>query len=232
MATVKKNDPTIPATDIKLVQCKFGIRGTSPLISHAWSKKAKEMLLAKQVAPKTSKKEPRDPDRDFRESMYYIHGDPHTPLENCVFGMPAISFKCAAVNACSQIDGVTKVFARSVFHVGSTFEATELVPIYSEDGPIMRDDMVRVGMGTADIRFRAMFPTWETELLLKFNESATSLDQVITLMNIAGFGVGVGDYRPERNGTFGTFEVTSVEVLGNIQQKHNIEIVDRRKMAA
>ena len=73
----------------------------------------------------------------------------------------------------------------------------------------MREDMVRVGMGTADIRYRPEFPKWRAEMTLRYNADAISLDQIVNIFNLAGFGVGVGEWRPERDGQFGMFHVAT-----------------------
>lgn len=73
--------------------------------------------------------------------------------------------------------------------------------------------MVRVGMGTADIRYRPEFVDWRIPVTLKINASVISPEQVANLLNIAGFGVGIGEWRPEKNGQYGRFHVaTSDEV--------------------
>lgn len=76
----------------------------------------------------------------------------------------------------------------------------------------MREDMVRIAMGTADVRHRAEFLEWEVTVPVTYNASIISLEQLVNLFNIAGFGVGVGEWRPERNGINGTWLVK--EVIG------------------
>lgn len=218
----------VPELEIK--KAEFHIVGDSPLISHAWSKKAKEMMLARQVAPKSKKKDPRNPEQDFRQSLYYVEGGPDVPLDECLFGIPAIAFKAAAVDACSQIDKLTKVFTRSVFHIGDTSDAEELLTItpvgphglleqsHRSPGngmPIRLESTVRVGMGTADLRYRGFFKKWGTRFNIRYSSGAVSLEQLVVLMNTAGFGVGVGDYRPAKTGTYGTFHVAKVIELGS-----------------
>ena len=70
----------------------------------------------------------------------------------------------------------------------------------------MREDMVRVSM-TSDIRYRGEFRQWAVDLPLRFNAAALSLEQIVALFHVAGFSVGVGEWRPEKNGQYGTFEV-------------------------
>lgn len=70
--------------------------------------------------------------------------------------------------------------------------------------------MVRIAMGTADIRHRAEFPLWAVKVPVTTNSSIISLEQLVNLFNIAGFGVGVGEWRPERDRHNGTWIVTEV----------------------
>lgn len=191
---VRQRTPTaaieLPQMDIR--ELRFRLIGDSPLISHRWSEKAREQMLAKQMKKAKLGKEAKDPERDYKESLY-VHPDGG-------YGFPAVAFKSAAITACSQVDGLTKVLSRSAFHIPG-----ELVKIEGE--PRMREDMVRVGMGTADIRYRGEFPDWSCEIQLRYNATALSAEQILNLFRIAGFGVGVGEWRPERNGSYGMFHV-------------------------
>ena len=69
--------------------------------------------------------------------------------------------------------------------------------------------MVRVGMGTADIRFRAMFPDWDATLTIRYFPSILTEDSVLALIDASGAG-GIGEWRPSKakTGLFGTYEVT------------------------
>lgn len=168
------------------------IVGDSPLISHKWSDKAKQMMLDKQMGKAVPKKAPKDPEQEYRDSLYE-HPDGG-------YGFPSVAFKAAAVSACRSVDGIKMTEARAAFHVPG-----ELVKI---DGtPEMREDMVRIGMGTADIRYRGEFKQWSATLLIRFNENVLTPSQIVNLFNVAGFGVGVGEWRPEKDGSYGMFHV-------------------------
>jgi hypothetical protein len=188
--------------------------GDSPLIVHRWSEKARRQMLDKQMKRAKTAKDAKDPAKDFADSLYVISGEPRVAelpdgtmgISNagkCTFGFPTVGFKAAAVSACRDIDGAKMSEARGRFHVEG-----ELAEIESP-GPTAREDMVRVGMGTADIRYRAEFKQWAVVLSIVYNASAISAEQIVNYFNLAGFGVGVGEWRPEKDGSYGRFHVAT-----------------------
>lgn len=191
------------------------IVGDSPLISHAWSHKAKKMILDKQKKKANTGREVRRPMVDFAESLYWLTEKPDFDgmtdeqaadvlaeiIPKSKFGFPVTAFKSAAIDAGYQ-QGVLakKSTARGAFHIQGEFAVIDGIPT-------PREDMVRIGMGVADISFRAEFKTWSTELLIKYNARAISMEQIINLFMLGGFSNGVGDWRPAKDGSFGTFHV-------------------------
>ena len=92
--------------------------------------------------------------------------------------------------------------ARVAFHLPG-----ELVKIIGK--PKMRDDMVRVSNGAADIRYRPEFTKWSANITVTYNEAMISAEQIVNLINAGGFGTGVGENRAERGGNWGMFHVES-----------------------
>ena len=107
-----------------------------------------------------------------------------------------------AVAACTSIGGITKVQARQAFHIDGEYAVIE------GSEPRMREDMVRVGMGTADIRYRAEFPEWAATLDITYNARSISAEQLVAMFDAGGFGTGIGEWRPERDGQYGRFHVS------------------------
>jgi hypothetical protein len=211
MAATSTATVTLPPLKIETVQVT--LVGDTPLIVHRWSEKAKKQMLDKQMKKATAGKEAKDPERDFRESLYV--------LEDGSYGFPIIGFKAAAVTACTSIGSMTKVAARQAFHVDGEFAVIE------GDEPAMREDMVRIAMGTADIRYRGEFKNWWTTITVKYNGNVMSAEQILNLMQTAGFAVGVGEWRPEKDGQYGRFHVASAEEMKRIN-----DIRASRKKAA
>jgi len=190
MATANSN--VVELKNLRLERINVSIMGVSPLIMHKWSQKAKEMMLSKQMKLATAGKQAKDPQADFESSIYVdASGLP---------AFPSVAFKAAAVDAAIAMD-FKKVNLRQAFHIEG-----EMVPIVGSD-PTPREDMVRVGMGTADVRHRAQFETWGTALPITINVGLLSVEQLVNLFNAAGFGIGVGEWRPQRDGQFGRFKV-------------------------
>lgn len=193
---------TLPPLNIQTVSVT--LIGDTPLIVHRWSEKAKKQMLDKQTKKATAGREAKDPERDFRDSLYV--------LPDGRYGFPIIGFKAAAVTACTSIGSMTKVAARQAFHVDGEYAVIE------GDEPTMREDMVRVGMGTADIRYRGEFRNWWTTIEIKYNANVLSAEQILNLMQTAGFAVGVGEWRPERDGQYGRFHVATAAEMKAIDE--------------
>lgn len=187
-----KQVQTVDLLKLDIQKIQLTLVGDSPLITHKWSEKAKKEMLDKQMKKAKVAKSAKDPEQDFRDSLYQ--------LNDGGYGFPTIGIKAAAVSAAAQAD-MFKTEARAAFHIDG-----EYVKIESEE-PTMREDMVRIGMGTADLRYRGEFKNWKTTFTLKYNASVLSAEQIVNLFNVAGFGVGIGEWRPQKNGSFGRFHV-------------------------
>lgn len=185
----------LPALEIRAME--ITLVGDSPLICHKWSEKAKRQMLDKQMKKATQAKEAKDPKKDYEDSLYILS---KPKARKKIYGFPTIGFKAAAVDACSHVSNVTKVQARGAFHIDGEF-------VVIDGTPRPREDMVKIGMGTSDIRYRGEFPEWRTTFKIRFNQNVISPAQIMNLFNTAGFAIGVGDWRPQRDGIYGMFHV-------------------------
>jgi hypothetical protein len=121
--------------------------------------------------------------------------------------VPAGAFRNAIVSAGRFSDGIpmTKI-------TGSIFFLDDLVVI-DHDKCVMREDMVRVGgkgpgTGTADLRYRPEYQNWRAKLKIQFNANVISLEQLLNLVQLDGFSVGICEWRPEKKGQFGRFDIS------------------------
>ncbi len=93
----------IPTPDIKSM--KITLMGTSPIVFHKWSEKAKKQILDKQQKKASSGKEARDPKADFW-GAFYIDEDGH-------IAFPALAIKGAIINAGRLIEDIPMTQIRS-----------------------------------------------------------------------------------------------------------------------
>ena len=229
MANTKKTTEVITIQPIEKVTAEITIVGETPLIVHAWSEKAKkEMLDAQQGKAKGKKKAFKNPVADFIRSMYWLNGMPEIPddatEEECEvifhkaiesgakFGFPAVAIKKAAVSAAYR-QGITKdkVSANGSFWLMGV-DDPEFVEIETDEPPIMREDMVKIGMGTADIRYRGEFRNWKCKCKVSYlKDGAFSLENIISMINLGGFSCGLGEWRTEKGGISGAFRVQATK---------------------
>lgn len=214
-----KNVELIEIRPIEIQKTTIRIVGDTPLIMHAWSEKAKREMLEKQMKKtKSTAREAKNPVEDFIRSMYWLTPMPtdmsEKGFENAIkngarFGFPVTGFKQAAISAAYRMGWAKdKMSMRGAFFIDG--DENQMIEIHS-DTPIMREDMVKVGMGTADIRFRGEFRNWYADLTVSYNKNGQhTLEQIINIINAGGYVCGVGEWRPERDGQYGMFHVEAI----------------------
>ena len=222
MAT-KKTETLIEIKPIKEVRVNVRLVGDTPLIVHRWDEKGKRQLLEQfQGKSKGKEKDPKNPVYEFINSMYWLTEKPEVDYrmkeEECEerfneaiangarFGFPVTAFKQAAISAAYRLGwSKDKMSLRGVFFIES--DENGLVEIKS-DPPIMREDIVRIGMGKPDLRYRGEFRNWYADLTIKYNKNGNyDLASIINIINAGGYVCGAGEWRAERDGQYGMYHV-------------------------
>lgn len=196
----------VQLTRIDAETLRVPIIGTSPLIVHNFSEKSRRQMLESQQGKKKVK-EIRDPRAEYEAAFYRIAHEDGTEG----YGFPVTAFKAATTGAARFYDkSVTMtalrqfLFMRGVMSKG---DPQMLVEINGE--PEMREDVVRLGGASrsADLRYRPMFPEWSCVLEVTYVKSSIDRNSVLSLIDAGGMGIGVGEWRPEKRGEFGTYAV-------------------------
>ena len=227
MATKATEVITIKPIEVETFTIR--IVGDSPLIMHAWSEKAKREMLEAQQGKKKVKTETerKNPIHDFVQSMYWLEGKPDIEpsmtdeeseeafvkaIKNGArLGFPCCAFKQAGNSAAYRMGWVkNQMGLRGAYFIEADNE-DGLVEIHS-DVPEMREDMVRIGMGTADIRYRGMFSNWYADLKIQYNKNGQySKNDIVNILNAGGFICGAGEWRPEKDGQYGMYHVETAK---------------------
>ena len=226
MATTKKN-ATVEIKPMELHTVDLTIVGTTPLIVHAWSDKAKQMMLDKQRGKATkAKHEIKIPVNDFMAACYWLTEQPELGADDdeaeanfqaaiaagAKFGFPVTGIKQSAIMGAKRggLDVVATELRGSFFLEGATEASTNDIAEIVSEPPTMREDMVKVGgmSKTADIRYRPQFDNWEIPMRMTYNVNGKySLEQLLNCFNVGGFVCGIGEWRPERDGQNGMYRL-------------------------
>lgn len=178
------------------------IKGKSPIIQHQWSEKALREMREKHAGKKTKNREIRDPAAESDAAMYRTaDGKP---------GIPAMAFKSSLIGAAHKDIGLEKTLLRKALFLNVS-DGNAVLPFLDNSEPFTREDCVRVGAGSTDLRYRPQFDEWRVKLTMEFDAELLRAEDVVNLINRAGYGVGICEWRPEKGGEFGRFEVDATE---------------------
>jgi hypothetical protein len=178
------------------------IEGTAPLIQNCFSQKSIEQMLRKHMGMTV--------EREVKKPREVIEAATIRNVKGVVC-MPPTAFKKAMLTAAGSIKTLKKTQLRT-----QLFVEGNAIPITFEGAMVPRMDMVRTsGMArTPDVRFRPSFEGWKARLLIEFGDML-SVQTVVDLLNRAG-SVGVGEWRPEKDGTNGTFR--TIRILNDAKE--------------
>jgi len=183
-----------------IIKIKIGSIPGSTLITHRLTKEVVEKFMMREEG-KTKQKEIRDYDAEYKDCFYYT--------EDKKYGFPASGFMGALLDACIAL-GIPKTqIKRSVRILGDIYELKYKKLNHRIDNP------KRGGRNsTPDTRHRPEFIDWECELVIQYDTNQITPDQIINLINQAGFSTGIGDWRPgapKSSGIHGMFKVLATK---------------------
>lgn len=202
--------------------------GITPLLVHAWAEKGKKAMLAKHTkAVKAGGKETRDPYGEFVSTLYPMTSKSLVDEDGMLipglsYGFPVTGVKNSILTAAHKDKGIPKNAVRSALWLDAEMVRVApalagaicdmpLVRIWGSE-PEMREDMVRVGAGlnkTASMAYRAQFTYWAMRLTGHYNPDIIPDETLIFLLQEAGTGDGLGEWRVSRSGVFGSYKVAN-----------------------
>lgn len=185
---------------VRSVELTLRGRKGSPLVIHAFAEKAKQEIRDKQQKKAKKAKEERNPQAEFLAARY-VDADGR----ECA---PITALKKALISAATAFDDLTKVALRQAVFVDSVIApGSALVPIENLDGTfaigVIREDAVTIGINTRGLTYRPMYAEWRLRVRIEFNPRLVSEEQLLALVDQAGWGVGICEGRPERSSALG-----------------------------
>lgn len=175
------------------------IRGVTPLLIHRFGDEAE------QKGPTRSVEVDRKDPRSEAERRAYIAED-----GSYYFSAFAIPSAMGAVGANHKMRGTRKSLR---FIVPSAVRMTsDTITILNGNGPAKtfevdgRPVTIPATKGRV-MRYRPRFDQWGARFDLVVNDQLLSIEMAHQLLREAGEQVGIGDFRPEKRGPFGTFRI-------------------------
>lgn len=188
---------TVAIKAIAVEKITVRIVGKTPLVTHQFPKKGLRQIRDKKMGVKTKTREKCDPEEECRQATYF--------LSDGTYGFPAPTIRKAIVAAAHRDIGIEKTVVRKGLFVLA--DESFLCRIECESGPKMREDVVRVGMGSADLRYRPEFFPWAIQFTIEYDTDWLTAETIVNLIERAGFGIGIGEWRPQCDGELGRFAV-------------------------
>lgn len=179
------------------------IRGVTPLLVHRFGEEEQVGKPTRNVVV-----EARDPRAEATKAAYIA---PDGSYYFSAFGIPNAM---ASAGSNHKLKGSRKTLR---FIVPSSVRVTsDTITILNGKGPAKdfevdgRPVTIPATKGRI-MRYRPRWDQWGAKFDLLVDETQIALDMVHQLLNEAGQSIGIGDFRPEKRGPFGTFRVTSFE---------------------
>lgn len=196
-----KKEKLLSTAEVGIKTIDLTLRGKqgSPLVIHAFAEKAKQEIRDKQQKKAKKVKEERRPLEESEAAKYFDDLG-----RECA---PITAIKKSIISAATAFDDITKVGLRQALFVNPADSPGPLVSIETHDGKpaigVMREDAVTIGINTRGLAYRPEYKEWQLRVKIEFNPRIVSEEQLLALVDQAGWGVGICEGRPEKSSALG-----------------------------
>lgn len=171
-----------------------------------------------------SNQEIEDKGREYLKTCH-IEGTNVSSLfhDGYVLGFPAVALKLAALAAAYRKGWIENMISvKGEFRIEGCDDDPEIeeqlldmrfvrVKSIGDITPVFREDNVRVGMGSADLRYRAQVNKWYADIIVAYDANGRfTLNHILNFLNAGGFACGIGEWRTEKDGDWGSFHVEEI----------------------
>ena len=194
----KKNEVTIPQPKIETVE--ISIEGVTPLLMEKMDPRVAE-IYDKKKSKQVYEEDNRSEEEKVLDKIHY------TPDGN--IGFPSSGFLQGMLDVAPRINGAKNAPYKTEIKQAVGF-LDDVVPIDFKKQDIHTTVGKTSGRTAAPrLIIRPQFYGWKCKLRISYNSEIISLEQLINLINWAGFHCGLGGFRRNRSGTFGQYKVSS-----------------------
>jgi len=189
-----KNNQTVQIQELKKEKISVDIVGLTPLLMEKMDMDVVERYNLKKGKKLSTKDDKLEEDKYETKKHFTDDGK---------VGFISTGFMKGMTEVAPYLDGLDKKKVR-----GSVRILGDIIPIeYKKEIKDIRWGKTS-GISKAPRKIiRPKFVDWSCKLEIVYNATNISAEQIINLINWAGFQMGVGGFRPEHSGTFGQYEV-------------------------
>ncbi len=198
----------IPQPNIIVVHAE--LRGVEPgLILNPFGRKAEAALLGSMQKSKPKLRSDKDPDKEYKERLQEVTIDKKKDL----YWITLLAFKNAMTRGAKSIDKLSMTDMRAGVFVEHDGVSENGKPAAYITGTPSKFTCHVKNKQSADLRTRVLLRDWSYTLKFSVDTSMISVDQAVSSLVNAGVGCGVGDWRPEKSGVHGRWEVVGAQLV-------------------
>jgi hypothetical protein len=191
----KEEKVNLKVLDIGVLKLK--IVGTSPYMPEPMDMEVLEKYN-KIKSKQNYKKDDISEEEKVKVKYYYT--------DDGKYGIPARAFYNAMIRASSYLFDIKQGGMRNVKE-GVTIKG-DIIPIEFKEQKVLTHWGRTSGMKKSPMKImRNAFYDWSVELEIEYNKENLSAEQIVNVLNWAGFHIGVGSFRKEKTGNFVLFRV-------------------------
>ena len=184
----------VPKLNLGII--KIQIKGKTPLLMDRFPEEVRAQILDKQIGLTKGKKQMRDMDWEFENAFH--------KLPNDKVGFPAQGFKSAMIESTSFVGSrdFSKKLLKGIQIMNSA--GNDLIEIKHK-----KLSKLKHYPKAGNTKISPMLEDWECELVIQYDQNNLSPQDLVSLLNYAGFYYGIGIWSPRAKcgGKYGMYEV-------------------------
>lgn len=189
-----KLEIVVPTLNLGVLKVK--VKGKTPLLIDRFPDDVRENILDKQIGLTKGKKQLRDMDAEYDKAFHR--------LSNGDLGFPAQGFKSAMIESTSFVGSrdFSKKLLKGIQIINS--EENDLIPIKYK-----KISKLKHYPKAGNTKISPMLEDWECELVIQYDMNNLSPQDLVSLLNYAGFYYGIGIWSPRAKcgGKYGMYEI-------------------------
>jgi len=192
----QKLEIVVPKLNLGILKVGIKQLTSTGLLMDRFPEEIREQILIKQTSKIRGKKQLRNMDWEYENAVH--------KLPNGDIGFPAQGFKSAMIESTSFVGSkdFSKKLLKGIQIINS--EGNDLIPIkYKKISKLKHYPKL------GNTKISPYLEDWECELVIQYDQNNISPQDLVNLLNYAGFYYGIGIWSPRAKcgGKFGMYEV-------------------------